>query len=65
MPDPHVFVIRARLEPREIPGAAPERRFWIEHQPGGEQRHFKNFAGVLEFIALYLPDLKDELAPEL
>jgi hypothetical protein len=60
MPEPHVFIIRARQEPREIPGAPPERRFWIEHQPGGEQRHFKDFIGVVDFIQHYLPDLMGE-----
>lgn len=59
-PDLHVFILRARLEPREIPGAKPEWRFWIEHHPGGEQRNFKDFTGVLEFIARYLPDLKSD-----
>jgi hypothetical protein len=55
-----VFIIRSRREPREIPGAPPEWRFWIEHHPGGEQRNFKDFVGVVEFITLYLPDLKME-----
>ena len=50
------FVIRARREPREIPGAAPEWRFWIEHLPGGEQHHYRAFAEVLHFIAGYLPE---------
>jgi hypothetical protein len=54
--DVHVFVIRARCEPREIPGAAPEWRFWVEHLPGGEQHHYRDFAEVLRFIARYLPD---------
>jgi len=52
----HAFVIRARREPREAPGAAPEWRFWIEHLPGGEQRHFRSFAEVLAFIAGFLPE---------
>ena len=55
-PHVHVFVIRARAEPREIAGAAPEWRFWIEHLPGGEQRYFLDFAEVLRFIADYLPE---------
>ena len=55
-PDVHVFVIRVRSEPREIPGAPPEWRFWIEHLPGGEQHHYRDFAGVLSFIAGYLPE---------
>ena len=54
-PDLHVFVIRARREPREIPGAPAEWRFWIEHLPGGEQHYYQNFAEVLAFIAEYLP----------
>ena len=53
----HVFIIRARREPREIPGAPPEHRFWVEHHPGGEQRNFKDFIGVLDFIVLYLPEI--------
>ena len=54
-PDLHVFVIRARREPREIPGAPAEWRFWIEHHPGGEQHHYRSFAEVLAFIAEKLP----------
>jgi len=54
-PDFHVFIVRARQERREIPAAPPEWRFWIEHHPGGQQRNFKDFQGVLEFIGLYLP----------
>lgn len=54
-PDVHVFVIRARSEPREVPGAPPEWRFWVEHLPGGESHHFREFADVLCFIAAYLP----------
>ena len=54
-PDVHVFVIRARREPREIPGAAPRWRFWIEHLPGGEQHHYRDFEEVLAFIAGFLP----------
>lgn len=55
-PDLHVFVIRARRVLREIPDAEPEWRFWIEHHPGGEQHNYRDFAGVLRFIAQYLPD---------
>jgi hypothetical protein len=51
----HVFVIRARREPREIAGAVPEWRFWIEHLPGGEQHYYREFSEVLGFIAGYLP----------
>jgi hypothetical protein len=58
----HVFVIRARSEPRDIPGAAPEWRFWVEHLPGGEHRHCRAFSDVLGFIAAYLP--KQALLPE-
>ncbi len=55
-PDVHAFVIRVRREPREIPGAAPEWRFWIEHLPGGESRYFRDFSDVLRFIARFLPE---------
>jgi hypothetical protein len=54
-PDVHAFVIRVRREPREIPGAAPEWRFWIEHHPGGERHYYRDFADVIRFIAQYLP----------
>jgi hypothetical protein len=50
-----VFVIRARRVPREILDAEPEWRFWIEHHPGGEQHNYPDFAGVLRFMAQYLP----------
>jgi hypothetical protein len=53
--DLHVFVIRARREPREIPGAPAEWRFWIEHHPGGEQHYYRSFAEVLAFIEEHLP----------
>ena len=52
----HVFVIRARSEPREIPGAVPEWRFWIEHLPGGERHYYRDFSDVLRFIGAHLPD---------
>jgi hypothetical protein len=54
-PELHVFVIRARRESREIPGAPAEWRFWIEHHPGGEQHYYRNFEEVLAFIAEHLP----------
>jgi len=57
-PNSHVFIIRARREPREIPGARPEWRFWIEHHPSGEQRNLRDFGSVLAFIRSYLPDLE-------
>jgi len=59
-PNFHVFIVRARREPREIPTALPEWRFWVEHHPGGQQRNSRDFAGVLEFIGLYLTELELE-----
>ena len=55
-PDVHVFVIRARPRPSEIPGAPPEWRFWIEHHPGGEQHHYRDFAGRARVHRGYLPE---------
>ena len=63
-PDLHVFIVRARREPREIPGAEAEWRFWVEHHPGGEQRNFRRFTAVLQFIGLYLPDLEASREPD-
>jgi hypothetical protein len=57
-PNLHVFVIRARREPREIPAVSPEWRFWVEHHPGGEQRNFSDFPAVLAYVGLYLTDLE-------
>lgn len=54
-PDQHVFVIRVHREPREIPGASAQWTFWIEHHPSGARHYFRDFAGVLAFIAEYLP----------
>ena len=54
-PDLHVFVVRVRREPREIPGAPAEWTFWIEHLPGGAQHYYRDFAGLLAFIAEFLP----------
>ncbi len=51
----HAFVIRVRREPREIPGAPAEWTFWIEHHPSGTQHYYRDFAGVLAFIAECLP----------
>lgn len=62
-PNLHVFIVRARREPREI-AAPPEWRFWVEHHPGGEQRNFRDFAAVLGFIGLYLTDLEVVPRPE-
>lgn len=54
-PDQHVFILRARREPREVAGAPAEWRFWVEHLPSGDQRHYRDFAGVLEFVSAHLP----------
>jgi len=54
-PELHVFIIRARREPREIPGAPSEWKFWIEHHPGGTQHYFRRFSDVLDFISDSLP----------
>jgi hypothetical protein len=54
-PDLHIFIIRARREPREIPGAPSEWRFWIEHHPSGARHYYRDFAEVLAFIAEHLP----------
>ena len=57
-PDFHVFIIRARLEPREMPSAIPEWRFWVEHHPGGEQRNFRDFVALMDFLGSHLAGLQ-------
>lgn len=54
-PDLHVFIVRVRREPREILGAPDEWTFWIEHHPSGTRHYYRDFAGLLDFIAEYLP----------
>jgi hypothetical protein len=54
-PEQHVFVLRAVRGPLGATGIPPEWRFWIEHIPSGAQRHYRTFAGVLEFVATHLP----------
>ncbi len=52
--DSHVFIVRVRREPREIEGAPPLWRGVVEHQPGGEQRHWQKLDDLSTFIASFL-----------
>lgn len=50
----HVFVIRAWLEPREIPGRSPEWRFSVEHIESGDRRYVLNVSSVVGFMERHL-----------
>jgi hypothetical protein len=52
----HVFVIRAWLEPREIPGAPPEWRFSVEHLGSEGRRYLRELEGVTAFLQEHLPE---------
>lgn len=54
-PELHVFIIRARREPRERPDAPPCWKFWIEHQPSGQRHYFRTLDELLAFIDATLP----------
>ncbi len=54
-PELHVFVIRARREPRELPGAPAVWKFWVEHHPTGRRQYFGSLDEVLRFVAGSLP----------
>jgi hypothetical protein len=56
-PNSHVFIIRVRSEPREIPGAPTEWRFWVEHLPSGDRQNLREFGDVLAFIRVHVPSL--------
>jgi hypothetical protein len=53
----HVFIIRVRSERREIAGAPPEWRFWVEHLPTGDRQNVRDFGEVLGFIRVHVPGL--------
>ena len=52
--DAHSFIVRVRLEPRELEGAVSEWRGMIEHVESGERRYLKDLDEITSFIAGYL-----------
>ncbi|MCP4623543.1 MAG: hypothetical protein GY850_08435 [bacterium] len=49
----HSFIVRIRLEPRELEGAEPELRGEIEHVASGKVRYLKDLGEIAIFIAPY------------
>ncbi len=55
-----VFVIRAWLEPRDLPGGIPEWRFSVEHVGSGDRRHLRDFVDVIRFLEEHLPGMPSD-----
>jgi hypothetical protein len=51
----HAFVIRAWLEPREIPGRPPEWRYSVEHVGSGDRHYLRELSEVTTFMRTHLP----------
>lgn len=60
--DRHAFIVRIWREPREIPGATPKWRGWIEHVASKEHRAFEDLYSIVTFIEPYLMQLGVRLA---
>jgi hypothetical protein len=54
--DPQVFIVRIWVEPREISGAEPIWRGYIENVPSGSRRYFQKTWDALLFILPYLEE---------
>jgi len=52
------FILRVWRETREIEGATPEWRGFVEHMPTSERRYFKNLDELVDFILLYASDMR-------
>lgn len=50
----HVFIIRAWLEPREIPGAAPQWRFSIQEVGHEDRTYLRDFAALSVFMQMHM-----------
>jgi hypothetical protein len=50
----HVFLVRIWCEPREIEGARPRWRGWIEHTATTQRRYLTSLDGIAAFIWPYL-----------
>ena len=58
----HRFIVRLRLELREIEGASGEWRGHIDHIEGGERLYFRDFDEIIRFIQGFLRKT-ERLAP--
>jgi hypothetical protein len=50
----HVFIIRAWLEPREIPGASAQWRFSIQEVGEEERTYLRDFQALSEFMQMQM-----------
>lgn len=50
----HVFIIRAWIEPREIPGATPQWRFSIQEIGHDQRTYVRDCQALSEFVQMQL-----------
>lgn len=50
----HVFIIRAWIEPREIPGAVPQWRFSIQEIGHAHRTYVQDCPALSEFVQMQL-----------
>lgn len=48
------FIVRIRIEPREVVGAEPIWRGVVEDVATGERRYFQHMSSLVEFLSAYL-----------
>lgn len=53
----HAFIIRIWKEKREIQGASPLWRGFIEHVPSGKRRYLQDLAHIITFITPYIEEM--------
>lgn len=52
---PHAFLLHLWVEPREIAGASPRVRAWVQHPTTEEERHVKDVEELWWFVADQVP----------
>lgn len=57
LPDvgPHAFLLRLWVEPREVAGAPPRVRAWVQHLTTGEERNVGDAEELVLFVAERIP----------
>jgi hypothetical protein len=63
LPDvgPHAFLLHLWVEPREIAGASPRVRAWVQHLITGEERHVGDVEELWRFVADRVPGGADAI----
>jgi hypothetical protein len=58
---PHAFMLRLWIERREVGGAPPRVRGWVQHLASGAERHVSDVDQLVDFAADCLPDAADSV----